>query len=240
MRRFLGALTVFTVAVALPLPARADGLLPPQPYRYLHPPPALASNNSPPESGSASIQVAGGHSKAGYLFTHDTQAGFILPAGALVTPSGVTSVRIHIDPVETPPSLPQHYAAEGNAYRVTATGEPGNQPVRLVRRANLTLRWPHPPLAIYTFAAGTWSQLCYSDNATFTTSTMSCPTSHLGIFTAVTNPALTGVTPSAPATSNRFGWLGRAIPAIVVLVVVVLVALVAFVTRRPRRKTGNP
>jgi hypothetical protein len=236
MRWGRSVLAALVCATAVPMTVLADGVLPPQPYRYLHPPPPLASENSPPESGTSSLKVAGGRSKAGFLFTKDTQAGIVVPAGAMVTASTATSIRIHISPVETPGNLPQHYAAEGNAYSVTATGEPGNTPVRLVRRVNLTLRWPHPPLAIYKYTGGKWSQVCYSDNATFTTSTMACPTSTLGIFTAVTNPALTGVTPPAATSSSRFAWLSRYIPVIVVLAVVVLVALVALVTMQPRKK----
>jgi hypothetical protein len=239
MRWRITALVALMFAAGVPMTVQADGILPPQPYRYLHPPPSLASENSPPESGNSSLKVVKGRSKAGFLFTTDTQAGLVVPAGALVTTPAATSIRIHISPVETPPNVPQHYAAEGNAYSVTATGEPGNTPVRLARRVNLTLRWPHPPLAIYEYVGGKWSQVCYSDNATFTTSTMACPTSTLGIFTAVTNPALTGITPTAPVSSSRFAWLNRYIPVIVVLVVVVLLALVALVTMRPGKKSGG-
>ncbi|MDQ6740598.1 MAG: hypothetical protein M3021_09620 [Actinomycetota bacterium] len=226
--------------MVVPMAAQADGVLPPQPYRYLHPPPSLASENSPPQSGSVSLQVVGGRSKAGYLFTQDTQAGVVVPAGALLTTQTATSIRLDIRAVETPANLPQHYAAEGNAYSVTATGEPGNAAVRVVRHFNLTLRWPHPPLAIYANVGGKWNRLCYSDNATFTTSTMACPTSALGTFTAVTNPALVGTSQPAPvASSNRFAWLTRYIPVIVVLVVAALVGLVALVTMRPGTKPGD-
>ena len=239
MHRRLAALVALAFALVVPMTVQADGLLPPQPYRYLHPPPALAAENSPPESGSTSLKVVQGRAKAGFLFTKDTQAGLIIPAGALETSPSATSIRIQIQPVETPPNLPQHYAAEGNAYSITATAQPGNLPVRVVHRVNLTMRWPHPPLAIYEFRAGKWSQVCYSDNATFTASTMACPTSSLGIFTAVTNPALTGTTPAAPASSSRFAWLNRFIPVIIVLVVAVLVALVALITMRPGKKSGD-
>lgn len=234
-RRF-AALVGLVFVLAVPHSVQADGTLPPQPYRYLHPPPALADANSPPESGSASLKVVHGRSSAGFLFTKDTQAGLIIPARALVTAGSATSIRIQIQPVETPPNLPRHYAPEGNAYSITATGESGNMPVRVARPVNLTMRWPHPPLAIYEYVGGKWHQVCYSDNATFTTSTMACPTSSLGIFTAVTNPALTGITPAAPATSSRFAWLNRFIPVIIVLVVAMLVAVVALITMRPRKK----
>jgi hypothetical protein len=236
MYRRRAALVALAFALAVPLTVQADGVLPPQPYRYLHPPPALAAENSPPESGSTSLKIVHGRSNAGFLFTKDTQAGLIISAGALVTASSATSIRIEIKPVETPPNLPQHYAAEGNAYSIIATGEPGNTPVRPARHVNLTMRWPHPPLAIYEFHDGNWSQVCYSDSATFTTSTMACPTSSLGIFTAVTNPALTGITPAAPTSSSRFAWLNRFIPVIIVLVVAILVALVGLLTMRPGKK----
>lgn len=233
-RLTLLGLVALPAALALPAAVRADGTLPPQPYRYLHPPPALAANNTPPAGGLTSIRVVRGRSQAGYLFSQDTQAGLILPAGALVTPPSVTSVRLQISPVETPSGLPQHFAAEGTAYSVTLSGEPGNTPVRLVHRPHITLRWPHVPLAIYVYAGGKWTQVCYSDNATFTPSTISCTTATVGIFTAVTNPALTGVT--TPAPTSRFAWLNRFIPLIVVAAVALLVALVALLTMWPRRR----
>lgn len=239
MRWRITVVVALMCALAVPMTVWADGILPPQPYRYLHPPPALAAENSPPESGDSSLQVVRGRSKAGFLFTKDTQAGLIVPAGTFVTAPAATSIRIHIRPVETPPGLPQHYAAEGNAYLVTAGGEPGNTPVRLARRVNLTLRWPHPPLAIYEYTGGKWSQVCYSDNATFTTSTMACPTSTLGIFTAVTNPALSGAAPPASVSPSRFAWLNRYITVTVLLVVVVVVALIALVTARPGKKSSG-
>lgn len=233
-------LLVGLLAVGIvPATVHADGLLPPQPYRYLHPPASLASENSPPAAGSGSLKVVQGRSSAGFLFTRDTQAGLVIPKGAFVTTPSATSIQIQIEPVETPGNLPQHYIAEGNAYRITVTGQPGNTAVRLAHRVNLTLRWPHPPLAIYEYLSGKWSQVCYSDSATFTTSTMACPTSTLGIFTAVTNPALVGGVTAPPTPTSRFAWLNRYIPFIIVAFVALLVALVALLSRRPRKQRGS-
>ncbi len=233
VRLCLGVALALAGALVGPVASWADGTLPPQPYRYLHPPPALASENYPPESGSATIGLAGGRSKAGFVFTKDTQAGVVVSAGALRAAAPATSILIRISPVETPSGLPQHYVAEGNAYTITATGQPGNTPVQVVHAVNLTLRWPLPPLAIYDYAGGRWKQLCYSDNATFTSSTMACPTKSLGTFTAVSNPALTGGTPPAPISQSRFAWINRYIPLLVAVIVLLATAVLAFLAIRP-------
>jgi hypothetical protein len=217
--------------------ARADGTLPPQPYNYLHPPASLKGENNAPTSADKTIQASGGFSRAGFVFTPDTQAGIVAPAGAFATLPTATAVRVQIRPVETPSGLPHNLVGEGNAYTISAEGEPGNTAVRLVRKVTLTLRWPHIPLAIYSYAGGTWSQLCYSDQATFTPSTMACPIKTLGLYTAVNNPAFAGIhTPTTPAPSSRFAWLNRYIPLIAALAVLLFTTIFAFLAIRPDRR----
>src|SRR4051794_40592832 len=81
------------LAAALVLPGRAlaDGSVPPQPYRYLHPPPALKGSNLRPESGVTTVRVQGGSAvEPVLLFTNDQQVGVGTHTGDLSTDASAT------------------------------------------------------------------------------------------------------------------------------------------------------
>jgi len=214
--------------------AHADGSLPPRPYHYLHPPSALAGSNAPPLSGDGPIVVSAGHSHQGYLFTRDGQAGLIAPAGAFVAPS----VHLHIAPVETPPGLPPEFTSDGNAYQITASGQGG---VRLARNVTVVLKYPQPPPAVFHYQSGRWRRLCYSDQATFSPTSITCPASSLGIFVAVGYPRLGNhAVPSTPLASTRWAFLNQYLALFAALAVLVVAAVLGYVVSRPDKKpTGR-
>jgi hypothetical protein len=215
--------------------ARADGSLPPLPYRYLHPPAALAGGN---ESPTSAIRVI----PADYLravtalavFTPDAQAGISGGKGVIAVGRSAKAVDIRITPVDTPPGLPPQVAVDGNAYRISAVEQPGPGLARLTRPINLTLRWPHIPIGIYIYQAGGWRRVCYSDQAVVTTNTISCPIRSLGTVTAVTTPSNAGVPfPATPVSSGPFTWLNRYIALIAALGVIGLCLIAAYLVTRP-------
>ena len=235
-----GARGALTTVVGLVLPfvgltaARADGTLPPQPYHYLHPPPAIAGSNTPPDSGDVYIPARAGQSLGGFGFTGDGQAGITTHVGAFRVSPAATVVHIKINPVETPPGLPAQVAADGNSYNITAVGQPGNASARLAKKVDLTFRWPHIPLAMYVYRNGSWRQLCYSDTAVLTPSTIGCSTSTLGTFVVVTNPSnIRSGVPTTPVSSTRFAWINRYIPLLAALLAVVAALVVAYFVSRP-------
>ncbi len=225
---------------------QADGLLPPKPYNYLHPPPALRRGNSVPRAGRKAISLTGGRSTAGFVFTRDGQAGVHLPAGAFVAGSPVTSVLIQLQPVHPPPGLPAFrsdktpIAADGNAYTVSAIGEPGNVPVRLVKPLQIILRWPYAPLVIDLHGAGRWRELCFADIATYTASTMSCSSSTLGVFLAMAPPSTALSAPVTPTPVVHQATHGLAGGRVVVVVVVVLVVLFLLLLLWRSRRRASP
>jgi len=230
---------------------QADGLLPPKPYNYLHPPSALRRGNSVPRAGRKAISVTAGRSTAGFVFTRDGQAGLHLPPGAFVAGSPVTSVLVQLQSLDPPPGLPTFrsdktpIAADGNAYTVSAVGEPGNVPVRLVKPLQIILRWPYAPLAIDLHRAGGWRELCFADNATYTASTMSCSSSTLGVFLAMAPPSTALFAPATPTPVVPIAPPGQASGVVVVLVAVVVVLVVLFLllllwrSRRRARPRGS-
>ena len=210
--------------------AHADGSLPPRPYHYLHPPAALAGSNAPPLSGDGPIAVSGGHSHQGYLFTRDGQAGLIAPSGAFVA----SSVQLHIAPVETPPGLPPEFTSDGNAYKITASGQEGTA---LARTISVVLKYPQPPPAVFHYRNGRWRRLCYSDQATFSPTSITCSASSLGIFVAVSYPRLGNhAVPSTPLASTRWAFLNQYLALFAALAVLVVTAVLGYVVSRPDKK----
>lgn len=235
MKRCAGGVIAFLSALLLlPGVVRADGSLPPLPYRYLHPPPALAATNNVPQSGVARLPIHGGRAVAGDIFTHDGQAGILAPQNAFEAPRGATALEVRVQPVNTPPGLPGGFTTDGNAYRVIAQGEPGNLPVSLKGPITIVLRWPHIPTAIYVYRTNSWQQVCYSDRAILSPSTMSCHAKTLGIFDAVALPSVTGIKPTSPSNTSSLARIRQFIPVVVVIIVILIALVLGYIlSRRP-------
>ncbi|MDQ2740860.1 MAG: hypothetical protein M3Z66_00910 [Chloroflexota bacterium] len=131
-------------------------------------------------------------------------------------------------------------AADGNAYTVSALGEPGNVPVRLVKPLQIILRWPYAPLAIDLHRAGGWHELCFADSAAYTASTMSCSSSTLGVFLAMAPPSTALFAPATPAPTVPKATHGLAGGGIVVVVVIVLVVLFLLLLLWRSRRRARP
>ena len=98
--RATGIIPLLTTGLlVLPAPAvvRADGSLPPLPYRYLHPPPALASVNKPPTIGMRLIPADYLRALTSwFVFTPDGRAGLSGRKGALQPSSSATALLIAV------------------------------------------------------------------------------------------------------------------------------------------------
>ena len=104
-----------------------DGLNPPPPYRWVDPPPELAADNEEPAGGSFELELTNKGSTAGAFSTPDSQATVIVSEGSIAPAQGEERVRIELTPLD-PSSLgdpPSDLEFAGNAYRITATYEPG-------------------------------------------------------------------------------------------------------------------
>lgn len=208
---FLSLLTANT-------PVLADGLLPPQPYHYLHPPPSLAGSNNPPTIGETGVPLVGGRqTEPVSFFTRDGQFGIDVNAGTFDAPASANTVRLRIEPVNTPAGLPNGLSEDGNAYRVSAVALPSNAPVSPAQSYGVILRWPRLPTAIYVDRGGAWTVLCTARQWEISTSTVLCRTRTLGTFLAVRPGPLAPTSSSSP--------LQRLLPFILVAIVVGLAAV---------------
>jgi hypothetical protein len=162
-----GLAIAFAAAMTAPLPGPPlyDGVVPTEPYLWLDPPPGHPGN---PPSGKATIAVKGTSSPLvtlsdlGPNATTEPQAQLLIPPGALVMPSGTTSLTVTITPVE--PSVPPTtgYIA-GNVYRILITTQTG-APVTATNSSDSTvvLRAPDPTTPTATMVQlvnGTWTPL---------------------------------------------------------------------------------
>ena len=112
-----------------------DGLLPPT-YRWVSPPPDLASTNQKPAGGTFTLQVGPGGVLGQAMLTQDDQATVVLDDGAIAPHGGDRQVRFEISPLDpatlSPPG--DDLVTFGNVYRLSATYEPSGTKVTSIRK----------------------------------------------------------------------------------------------------------
>ncbi|HEX6675757.1 MAG TPA: hypothetical protein VF486_12110 [Actinomycetes bacterium] len=111
-----------------------DGLAPRAPYRWVKPPPELASGNKPPSNGHFEAKLTGSGSQVGAFSTQDTQVTLILGQAAFKASAGQTNVAVDVTPVD-PATLagpPAGMLVAGNAYQVKASYLPSKQSIGTV------------------------------------------------------------------------------------------------------------
>ena len=118
----LGAAAVtYLLAAWAAAPGFYDGIAPPQPYRWVSPPPQFKSSNQQPLSGLGSARVAAnGLVDPGTVFTQDGQAAVAFVPGAFVTPPDRSPVTIDIKPVARFPD-PGDIRLATNVYCITSS-----------------------------------------------------------------------------------------------------------------------
>jgi hypothetical protein len=115
------AVVAYVLAAWAVTPGFYDGIAPPQPYRWVSPPPQFTSNNQPPLSGHATVKVGtNGVVDPGSVFTQDGQAALSFVPGAFVTPPDRSPVTIDIKPVASFPDPGDIHLAT-NVYCITST-----------------------------------------------------------------------------------------------------------------------
>jgi hypothetical protein len=137
-RAGLGLVVLYTVVAALSrhvapedfLPL-FDGFAPPQPYRWVKPPPEVARDNQPPTPAEREIPLGEGGSPPTNATTDDGQAIAALEAGAIPANPPDTALKLTLTPVDsgTLGPLPPELRAVSNAYRVSLAYQPSQTPV---------------------------------------------------------------------------------------------------------------
>jgi hypothetical protein len=124
-----------------------DGIGPPQPYRWVNPPPDLASGNQAPSSGAFHVPLDAGGSRPEVFVTSDNQVTVVVPKQAFDKNPGQIEVALTVDPVDpaTLSSPGTHLNIFGNAYLLEATYQPSGEDAALVLPLDAILLYPVTP-----------------------------------------------------------------------------------------------
>jgi hypothetical protein len=121
-----------------------DGLIPPTPYRWVDPPPELASTNVEPASQTFEVALGERGSETAVLTTADAQVTLILPKNVFPAAPDQRAVSVRIEPLAAsavdepdPPLL-----ILGNVYRLEAAYRPSRDLAAFGGEARVVLVYP--------------------------------------------------------------------------------------------------
>jgi hypothetical protein len=248
----LGALVVLAYLCSALLSSRLsplarhpllDGTGTALPYRYVSPPPNLASSNQQPAGVTKTVKLsqAGG---SGYVFTPDGQAAVIMGNRTfkdIPGAQGQTGVLMKIEPLNpaTLGTLPTGKQASGNAYRVTATIQPSGTPITQFGAA-VTITLIYPPVASAGVTPPPRTIMWSKDGSSWTP--LPTQDSHAGLQAATStrrNGYFVVATPPLPAASTTTSHVRLlAIVVLIALAVFVVAGALYIVRTRRREKAG--
>jgi hypothetical protein len=208
-----------------------DGLAPPPVYRWVEPPPALASSNQAPSPGDFRVGYRPGTgSVAGVFSTKDFQVTVALGNGSLPTHGGTTSIELTVTPQVPADSVvvPDGLSIAGNVVQVQAVYLPsGSRVARLEAPGEIVLAYPHlsvgvPKNRILTSPDGIiWSALKGRDS--FVQQLARASISRLGYF-AVGQLPQAGATPPPAEASGSIDAVTIAVGVTALVFIVLTVA----------------
>lgn len=214
-----------------------DGIIvPPEPYRWVSPPPNLAAGNKPPQSGEATLPIQNGQVAGGGVQTGDNQVIIFFGPGTFKVPAGATSVKCSIVPDRNPPAPPAGVEIRGNVYQVACEGEPAAGPVTVATNYHLTMRFP----------PGAFQEIQYYDGTAWRAlPTLRAPAGDP--YASVNAPMFAEYAATAPTGAQGSGesiftTLGRYAEFYGILAFVILFGAIAIFQeiRRRRRQTPAP
>ena len=218
-----------------------DGLAPPPLYRWVDPPPALASTNQRPAAGRFTIQLdAAKGSAPGVFSTSDFQFSLALGLGAMAPHEGDTSIRLSATPLAPDPSaqVPAGVQIAGNVIRVRATYEPSGTPAeRFSPEGELGIVYP----LLFQGVGFTDTVLRSDDGRSWTALESDDAVAQQSVHASVVGPAYfaVGQTPSSSPSAGPGATESKSIP-IVIAIVAVLIGAFAILRRRSWRPPPRP
>jgi hypothetical protein len=220
------AVVAYALAAWSVAPGFYDGIAPPQPYRWVSPPPQFKSTNQQPLPGHGTAKVASnGVVDPGSVFTQDSQAAISFVPGAFVPPPDRSPVTIDIKPVSEFPQLGGIHLST-NVYCITA-----NSTIASGKDVLVTLQFSDQlpaPSDVYEYQGdGPWQKIGNTGSAA--PFFVSARATTLGCFAA-------GYPASVTKTQGARLSGGQVLPVVVALaiLVVVLAGIPLAVLRRRR------
>jgi len=216
-----------------------DGTAPPEPYRWVDPPAALAGTNQKPSPGTFTVELTPNGSKTAVLTTDDAQITLIVAKGAFPSPDGDTYIEVKLTPIApsdvSAPDPPLEIA--GNVIKVEASYQPSGKPVTVGNGARIVLVYPfsanqHGSHLVVESADGTaWTSLDSNDLPSIQQVDALIDT--LGYVAVARNP---NATTAPPASSGG----GSTVAAIAIGAGLVILAVAAAIALRGRRTAAPP
>jgi len=219
-----------------------DGLAPPPMYRWVDPPPALASTNQRPAAGRFTIQLdATKGSAPGVFSTRDFQFSLALGLGAIAPRRGDTSILLRATPLAPGEGaqVPDGIQIAGNVIRVQATYEPSGTPVdRFAPEGELGLVYP----LLFQGVGFTDTVLRSDDGRAWTALESDDAVAQQSVHASVGGPAYFAVGQTASSSSNTApGSTGsKSIPVVIAVVAVLIGAFAVLRRRSTRPPTKSP
>jgi hypothetical protein len=208
-----------------------DGLVPPVPYRWVEPPPELATTNVAPSRQRFEVPLGAAGSETAVLTTDDAQLTIILAEGSFPPEPDQRSVEVRVEPLGasavTPPEPPTQI--RGNVYLVEATYTPSDEPAPLAVETRVVLVYPllagdHGGHEVLVSARGNaWTAVETNDLASIQQVDGAVET--LGYVTVGGQPLTPGASPSPGSDGGGTPVATIAIAAALVLLVAGLVAV---------------
>ncbi len=138
-----------------------DGLIPPEPYRWVRPPANLAATNRAPLPAEGDIPLTAAGSEARSVPTGDGQAIVIFSKDGVAPREGESSLRVKVTPLDpaTLPTAPATRRIDGNAYRIEAVYAASGQPAVLRKPITVDLRYPIHAEEMLRLSGSEWKSL---------------------------------------------------------------------------------
>ena len=219
------AVVAYVLAAWAVAPGFYDGIAPPQPYRWVSPPPQLRNGNQQPLSGHQAVKVGSdGKVDPGTVFTQDGQAAIAFTPAAFVTPADHSPVALDLKPQPVFPD-PGGTHLSTNVYCVTSSS-----PLAAGQQVLVTLQYSDQlpaPSDVYGYQGdGPWQKI--GSTGTAAPFYISARSGTLGCF-AGGYPANARQAAQGPRVSG-----GQAVPIVVALAIlaVVLAGIPLAVLRR--------
>jgi hypothetical protein len=137
-----------------------DGFGPPQPYRWVSPPPEAAANNQPPTPGVGEVSLKGAAQNF-FVSTEDGQASLAGVNTALARQPRGNKVKVSLTPLD-PQSLgspPRGLIFDGNAYEIEATYAPSGEEAVIEGKVQVIFRYPRRANVVLQLVGSEWQRL---------------------------------------------------------------------------------
>lgn len=137
-----------------------DGFGPPQPYRWVSPPPEAAASNEPPTPGVGEVSLKGAAQNF-FVSTEDGQASLAGVSTAFTRQPRRNKVKVNLTPLD-PQSLgspPRGLVFDGNAYEIQATYASSGEEAFIEGKIQVILRYPRRSNVVLTWTGSQWKRL---------------------------------------------------------------------------------